>query len=72
MWNYRIVKTRIGDEDYYGIYEVYYDADDNLEMRTEDRIGPSGSSMDEVRADMRMMMQAFLKPILTDDDFPQV
>lgn len=70
-WNYRIIKTQSAAYlDNFAVHEVYYDDDGLPEMRTEDSVGPSGETMEELRADIRMMMQAFLKPILTDDDFP--
>jgi hypothetical protein len=46
-WNYRIVKTSDGAENWYGIYEVYYNDEGSPWTRTVH--SPSFASVDEMK-----------------------
>ena len=70
-WNYRIILHPSVDNDdaWYGLHEVYYDADGNPESWTEDAVrftcndyeGPEGIHRSLVMA----LHDAMLKPVLT-------
>lgn len=67
-WNYRIIKETLtgpdGDTaDCYGIHEVYYDPD-GKPTGWSDAIQPYGETLDDLKTDMSLMMQAFEKPVL--------
>ena len=58
-WNYRVMKRRNGLGGYeYGIYEVYYDDNGNIEGWTEDPMTPTGSSEDDLRDELEIMKAA--------------
>ena len=52
--DYRIVKTVDKDtgEEFYGVYEVFYNDNHEPVTRTEQPVGPSGETMDELREDL--------------------
>jgi len=47
-WNYRVV-VKDGN---CSIYEVYYDDNGRIEAFTEEPVGPSGESLEELRQDL--------------------
>ncbi len=63
-WNYRIVKTSGG----YEIFEVYYKTSKKgkckIEATSMDEISPYGESPEELKEDLKMMLEAFDRPIL--------
>jgi hypothetical protein len=65
MWNYRVFKKT--DEEY-GIIECYYDKNGKPEMRS-DFITPFGEDVKELQADLKHMVSALKKPVLTEQDF---
>lgn len=76
-WNYRIVKkvTKHNDpslgaseDTWFGIHEVYYDAEGHPEVCSEEPIEPFGESVEEVRESLKMMMKALDKPVLDYDE----
>lgn len=78
-WNYRVRASSVptGADDYeevYTIVEVYYDGDgmefggaNGMSWGTATAMGNSG---EELRDDLQRMLQAFDKPILTEEDLP--
>lgn len=63
-WNYRIFKSG----DFYGIVEVYYDADNNPIGYTEFNY-PFGFSEVELKSDIDNMLEACKLPTLSSEDF---
>ena len=62
-WNHRIVKR--GDD--YGIHEVYYDDDGEVEGLTADAISLVSEDVMELRNDWLMIASALFKPVIDYD-----
>jgi hypothetical protein len=62
-WNYRVVRHIAENAEWYGIHEVYYE-DENVVTMTEDMICPSAGTAEGLKADFKLMMEAFEKPVL--------
>ncbi len=67
-WNYRVTVTRYEPapgvhEDLYELREVYYEGD-RVSMWTANAIAPSGESVEDLRANLAQMEQAFTRPTL--------
>lgn len=70
-WNYRVGKKAehwcSEPIDRYSIIEVYYE--DNGEVKGYTGfVGPQGESLEDLKADMQKMAEAFDKPIFEMDD----
>jgi hypothetical protein len=65
-WNYRVMTLDNGKS--YGIHEVYYKEDGTLSMYS-DSIDPYGESIEELENDLKLMLKAFKKDVLTPEDF---
>ena len=70
-WNYRIIRfpqpTPMSVEEcpyYYEIHEVYYYKTGKPKMWSVDPIACHGCSVKELKADYKMMAEAFKQPIL--------
>ena len=59
-WNYRVVVK----DDQYNIHEVYYDDKGKPEFFTEDPLGPSGESLEELENDLEYFSEALSLPVL--------
>ena len=59
-WNYRVV-VKDGN---CSIYEVYYDDNGRIEAFTEEPVGPSGESLEELRQDLEYFQLALDQPAL--------
>lgn len=73
-WNYRVVRKRVllGDEppgQYFAIHEAYYDNEGKIEYLTHGEITPNGESVEELKSDISLMMEAFDEPVLDGKDF---
>ena len=64
-WNHRIVIDKYGT---YSIREVYYEPNDRIIAWTERPVSPCGESMDEISADIALMMKAFDKSVLLEEE----
>ena len=76
-WNYRLLATRHTiDEgttvEWYSIYRVYYDNDGAISSVTTTPIAPGGSTVEEIRKEVHLMLQAFERPVLSFEHFPEV
>lgn len=65
-WNYRIVTLDNGVT--FGIHEVFYNFDGSIRMWTETSVKPFGDTPEDLREEVKYMMQAFDKPALTERD----
>lgn len=64
-WNYRIVVKNKGTADEtYGVHEVYYNANDEITMLSEEPIAAKGLNSIELMSDFNMQKLAFNRPIL--------
>ncbi len=70
-WNYRVVEVTIDPyPPSYGIYEVYYDEEDNPVARTLDAVPFAADSVEELRSVLLDALVATKQPVLTDENFP--
>jgi hypothetical protein len=78
-WNYRILKRKHKgtlsngepyEEEQFGIVEAYYgdEGEDGRVGWTADFMEPSGETREELLSDMIMMMEAFTKPVLDEEE----
>ena len=69
-WEYRVVRNACGivDGHVFTIYEVGCDSHDEMGTLswTVDRKAPIGTSLDELRADLEMMLRALDSPVLEE------
>lgn len=67
-WNYRVLKQVYagdqGNEEYFGIHEVYYDDNDKPHSCSTDAMRPFGETVEELQRDLELMQKAFEKPVL--------
>ncbi len=68
-WNHRLVKHTHDNEVFYAIHEVYYDEQGNPESITQDPVGVSEQSKDDVMTTLRHMERALTMPTLNYEDF---
>lgn len=67
-WNYRVVAHRGELEDVYLIHEVYYGKRGAIQGWSENGMAPLGTSLKELRVDMRYLAQALRQPVLEVKD----
>lgn len=68
MWNHRIIKNEDEWGDWYGIHEVYYKKGEPW-LYSEEPLGVSGETIEELKNTHEQMAEAFTLPILTENDF---
>lgn len=68
-WNYRVIKKLSSSGEYeYGIHEVYYDKDGNVEAWSENSLVPACPSKEDLLQDLERMKGAFEKEVLVDEE----
>lgn len=65
-WNYRVWKD--GDE-YFIVKETYYNDAGEISSCTKDAVFPSGSTLKELRSDIKRFTESLTKPVLITKDF---
>jgi hypothetical protein len=76
-WNYRVIKEKnkeyldLDKEDayFFAIHEVYYDENEKPITCTEDPVYPSGTSLKDLKVDIKHYLQALKRPVLNMTDF---
>lgn len=64
-WNYRVLKRKNESGEYeFGIYEVYYDNNENIESWTENPLTPVCASEEGLLEEMNLMLDALKKDTL--------
>ena len=63
-WNYRVVKYGEPLEEVYLIHEVHYNKRGKIEGWSDGEMRPLGSSLKELRGDLKQMTQALKLPVL--------
>ncbi|MGQ4893488.1 MAG: hypothetical protein ACP6IQ_02560 [Candidatus Njordarchaeia archaeon] len=68
-WNYRVFEVHskglFGEgRKHYEIREVYYDNKGKIEAWTAEPMSPFGDGFNDLKGDMRLMFEAFKKPVL--------
>lgn len=69
-WNYRVIRTNDGEEDYFAIHECFYDKHGNPDATTVEAITVGGGSIEELRETLQLMLNCLDKPSLTVIDEP--
>ena len=65
-WNHRVMKHEKadGDDDWYQIHEVFYNSKREPDSWTVDGIKPGGNTLENLRDELIMMLEATEKEIL--------
>lgn len=64
-WNYRVMRTKDGDEDTLCLVEAYYNADGEVEAVAVQDV-PCEESIDLMRKNFERMLAALDKPIIDE------
>lgn len=62
-WNYRLVRK----EQRYGIYEAYYDELGRVHSLSTEPICPTGDTVQELEAQLRLLTEALQKEVIEFD-----
>ena len=65
-WDYRVIEH----DGMFTIHEVRYNDRGDITFISEDPLGPSGDTMEELKDDMQYFLQALDSPVLKKDDLP--
>jgi len=82
-WNYRVMKhvdrnpdwvPNVGgqDETWFGIHEVYYDAEENVQSYSLHAQAVVGESLDVTKDILQKMLEACEKPVLDYVNVPKI
>lgn len=72
-WNYRVVRHRQKDEEWFTIRDIYYrngGGEATIYAWGADARAPWGATRNELHADLELMYQALDKPTLNEEDLP--
>ena len=69
-WNYRVIKTKDGEDDYYQVHSCYY-TDNKLDGTSVEPAKAAGNTLEELRADLQRMLDALDKPIIDETNLKQ-
>ncbi|MCU0352036.1 MAG: hypothetical protein MUF43_14600 [Flavobacterium sp.] len=65
-WNYRIMKKENDKGQFnFGIYEIFYDDNGKVNSYSENSLTPVCDSEEDLKEEMKIMMEAFEKETLT-------
>ena len=68
-WNYRIMKKKNDQGQFdFGVYKVFYDDNGKIAHWTENSVTPACESEDDLKSEIKIMMDAFDKETLTYDE----
>jgi len=65
-WNFRVVKAQYATEVWYGIHEVYYDKNGEVEAWTDKPVEVAGCSIRELRETLIQMLECLDKKVIDD------
>lgn len=77
-WNYRVLAKKVGNEIEYGLYEVYYDDEDNPTSCSTNSCNPlcysseGNEPIESLNWILEVMKKALEKPIIDYDNFPNL
>lgn len=63
-WNFRVVARENMGEPEFTIVETYYDDEGNVDGWTDDPAWPTGLTLEDLRGELRLMLEATEKPLL--------
>lgn len=64
IWNYRVMEH----DGIFTIHEVYYNDKGDITAISEDPMGPSGETLEELKGDMDYFLQAFNRLVLKKNE----
>ena len=67
-WNHRVVKEKLGDEDWYSVREVFYNDDGSIYAYTDDPVDIVGNSVEDLRKYTQWVLNCLDKDILIDGE----
>lgn len=67
-WNYRVIRRNVGGATVFGIHEVHYSSNRDILGWTENPVIPTGETIDELKKDFSMQLQALELPVLDHDE----
>lgn len=67
-WNYRVIKTTHGGEDFFSIHEAYYNRFGKISAISRDAMEPHGATLEELGRDLSKMSQALHLPVLVKNE----
>lgn len=68
-WNHRVIKKTVRGETFYGVYEVYYNNNNEPYGCTENSVEPSGETLEELQKDILRFARAAELPVLDFEYF---
>lgn len=72
MWNYRVIRKKIGGQYSFGIHEVFYDDKRRAWSCTQDPVAAGGDSKKDVLVSLRMMLlDAIISPTMDFNKIPE-
>ena len=69
-WSYRVIKHITGDIIWFGIHDVYFRADDSVELYSEEPV-VSMESLEDLESELEKLKTALAYPILDCDMLPE-
>ena len=63
-WDYRVIEH----DGMFTIHEVYYNDKGDITSISQDPMGPSGDTLDELKGDMNYFLQALEMPVLKKEE----
>ena len=63
-WDYRIIEH----DGAFTVHEVHYNDKGDIISISEDPMGPSGETLEELKEDMEYFLQAFNRPVLRKEE----
>ncbi len=63
-WNYRVIEH----DGMFTIHEVCYNGKGNITSISQDPMGPSGDTLEELKGDMKYFLQALDMPVLKKEE----
>jgi len=67
MWKYRVMKRVFDCEEFYGIYEVFYNKKGEIKSHSTEPVEPHGNTLEELKQDIEWMLEATKKEVLDYD-----
>lgn len=69
-WNHRVMVKTVGKEKWFDMREVYYNGRGKPTMFTENAVSPGGSTIEELREELIMMLRATYNPVFEESEIP--
>ena len=63
-WDYRVIEH----DGSFTVHEVHYNEEGGIISVSEDPMGPSGETLEELKVDMEYFLQALDKPVLRKEE----